>query len=442
MQYFLVGLVVLLVIAMVALLIIYLKIKKVNDKLHKQQLENEIQRNKLEEANKELEQAKNHAEKVSGYKSEFLANISHAIRTPLNAITGYIYLVQKQLDPDNANTYIHNVLVASENLGVIVNDLLDISKIEAGKMVIEKTNFNPMSIVTQAISTLKGMAEEKNIALELHLDPLVPDHLVGDPYRLSQILINLINNAIKFSANGQEVSINMEFELQNKECLLKIGVADKGIGIEEQVLETIFESFSQVSNSIARNQTGTGMGLAIVKRLVELQEGSIAVESEPGVGSKFKFQIPYEVCELDEGNVKGVAFYDNDEETNKGISVLLVEDNEINQELAIDTINSWGLPFKIEVANNGLEALELIEKHTYQIILMDIMMPIMDGHETTIRIRQTLEGEKSHIPIIGMTAHAFTEERKTALENGMNAYITKPFNPEELKQKMLSFVSK
>ncbi len=444
MLFFLLGLTILFAASLIMLLSFYLKMKKVNIKLHRQQQENELQRKKLEETNSELVEAKNHAEKISGYKSEFLANISHEIRTPLNAITGYIYLLQKQLDPDNKNTYIHNILTSSENLGVIINDLLDISKIEAGKMVIEQLCYNPVTVVTQVMSTLKYKAEEKNIAVELHLDPMIPDHLLGDPYRLSQILTNLVNNAIKFSESGQEVTINVNGILRNDIYELNIGVVDRGIGIEETKLANIFESFAQISSNTARNQTGTGMGLAIVKRLIELQKGSITVDSKVNEGSKFKFTIPYSIAPP-EMVIKKKKNTDNAVDNiniTKRVNILLVEDNEINQELAVDTINSWNMNFNIDIAQNGMEAIDMHEKNNYDIILMDIMMPLMDGNEATIHIRKKMAAPKCNIPIIGMTAHALPQEKHTAMENGMNEYVTKPFNPRELKQKIIDFTEK
>lgn len=419
-----------------------LKYKNYKRKLHKLQLDNELQRESIEKKSQEINTISEHAEKINGYKSEFLANISHEIRTPLNAITGYINLLQKQIDPKQTNTYIHNALIASGNLGIIINDLLDISRIEAGKMVIENTSFNPIQIVTHAISTLKLKAEEQNIAIDLHFDPLIPENLMGDPYRLSQILINLINNAIKFSEAGTEVSISVKCQTSTTDCELGFSIVDKGVGIAEDQLENIFESFTQISSNTARNQTGTGMGLAIVKRLVELQNGDINVESKLNEGSKFSFDIAYQIDLSEE--LTNSSDNNSDSKTISSIKechVLLVEDNEINQHLATDTILSWEGNYSVDIAGNGKIALEMLNKNKYDVVLMDIQMPVMDGHEATIQIRKSKEPIGS-IPIIGMTAHALPHEKDLAFKNGMSEYIIKPFNPDELQQKINSFVIK
>ncbi|MBI9065742.1 MAG: tetratricopeptide repeat protein [Salinivirgaceae bacterium] len=438
-----IGFSILLALLLLISLYFFRKLINVNKKLTTQQLKNETQKNDLQKANSELIDSKNKAEKLSAFKSQFLANISHEIRTPLNAITGYAKLISKNLIKETNRHHINHVIQASENMMVIINDLLDFSRIEAGKMVIDSIEFKPIEIISQTISTLKFRSDEKKIKLEVHIDPLVPSSVIGDPYRLSQILINLVNNAIKFSEKGQIISIETASERNNDNCILTFKVVDNGIGITESKLESIFESFTQAHSDTSRNHIGTGLGLAIVKRLIELQNGKITVKSKVNKGSEFQFYIPYKINVL-KNEYKKNTLATNSPTKPKSIEkyILLVEDNEINQELAKDTILSWNEKFIVDIAENGKEALELMQSKVYDVILMDIQMPVMDGHEATQYIRTSLPKPKCNTPIIGMTAHAMSSEKELALKNGMNEYIIKPFNPDELKQKIFSFIKK
>jgi len=424
-----------------ALFILYinLRLKRLNIRLKHQQGEIEEQKEELETANVQLLEAKNQAEKISGFKSDFLANISHEIRTPLNAISGYSKLLFNQTENPKNKHYLQNIIHASENMLIIINDLLDFSKIEAGKMMIEQTGFNAMSIVSQVLSSLKLKAEEKNISIEIHFAPEIPDQLTGDPYRLSQILTNLINNAIKFSWNGQVISIEANCITKEYTCLMIFKVSDHGIGIPEDKLESIFESFTQANSNTARNFGGAGLGLSIVKRLVELQNGTIRVNSKVNEGSVFTVEIEYPIGKVHKpmvlNNTKSMDKTDNHLKT----IILLVEDNEINQEIARDTILSWGDNYEVDIAVNGQEAINALENKVYHLVLMDIQMPVMDGNAATLFIRNKLPEPICDIPIIGMTAHGFSQEKETALNNGMNDYIVKPFNPDELRVKIDSF---
>ncbi len=418
------------------------KLKKINQQLKIQQLKIESQKKDLQETNTKLLEAKEEAEKNSDFKSQFLANISHEIRTPLNAIIGYTKLIDKNNQTNFNSNYLNNIIQASDNLSVIINDLLDFSKIEAGKMILEHADFHPFEIITHAISTLKYRAEEKNITCEIHIDPLIPGTLKGDPYRLSQIMINLISNALKFSKNHQVVTIEANCKIESNKCQLIFSVKDHGIGIEEDQLDTIFESFNQAQSDTSRIYGGTGLGLAIVKRLVTLQGGTVELQSKINEGSTFTIKIWYEIPPapvaqvfVKPGNKAQEIILDE-----KNYNILLVEDNLINQELAKDTINSWNLPFTVDIADNGRDALSALKNKKYHVILMDIQMPVMDGHEATKFIRNEMPEPISSIPIIGITAHALTSEKELAFKDGMNEYITKPFNPEELKQKIVSFV--
>jgi CheY-like chemotaxis protein/nitrogen-specific signal transduction histidine kinase len=422
-------------------LFFYKKLKAINANLLDKQCEIENQKKNLEETNKQLIEANKQAERMSNFKNQFLANISHEIRTPLNAITGYSKLLAKNITTESNSYYINQVTQAADNMTVIISDLLDFSKIEAGKMVLELKTFNPVKIITQTISTLKFRAEEKNIQLEIHIDPFIPQSIIGDPQRLSQILVNLINNAIKYSNDGQVVTIEAKCENHGEDCTMQFAITDKGVGIPELKLDTIFESFTQVTSDTSRIHEGTGLGLSIVKRLIELQHGTMSVKSKVKEGSTFSFAITYKIAmsERDENSTQNkpdkIVILPNT------YNILLVEDNLINQELAKDTIASWKEPFVVDIAENGKEAIMALQKKDFHLVLMDIQMPIMDGHEATQYIRNSLPAPKCNVPIIGMTAHAMSSEKELALKNGMNEYIIKPFNPEELKQKIIYFVT-
>ena len=441
MQILLITLIILLIVIIMLVLFFYKKLKAINANLLDKQSEIENQKKNLEETNKQLILANKQAERMSNFKNQFLANISHEIRTPLNAITGYSKLLAKNITSESNNYYINQVMQASDNMTVIISDLLDFSKIEAGKMVLELTKFNPLKIITQTISTLKFRAEEKNIQLEIHIDPFIPQSIIGDPHRLSQILINLINNAIKYSNDGQVVTIEAKCVNHGEDCTMQFAITDKGVGIPDLKLDTIFESFTQITSDTSRIHEGTGLGLSIVKRLIELQHGTITVKSKVKEGSTFSFSITYKIAmpEQDEITTNNIA--DKSVSLPKTYNILLVEDNLINQELAKDTIASWKEPFVVDIAENGKEAIIALQNKDFHLVLMDIQMPVMDGHEATQYIRSSLPKPKCNIPIIGMTAHAMTSEKELALKNGMNEYIIKPFNPEELKQKIIYFVT-
>lgn len=442
MQYLFITIIVLLCIIIGLGLFFFKKLKAINTDLLSKQKEIEAQKQDLQEKNKQLEEANIAANKLSDFKSQFLANISHEIRTPLNAIAGYSKLLANNLEKDNNIYHVNQVLQSSENMMIIINDLLDFSKIEAGKMVLEKVNFNPIKIITNAISTLKFKAEDKNIQLEIHIDPFIPKAIKGDPYRLSQILINLISNAIKFSNEGQVVTIEARCENNQEESKLTFAITDRGVGIPDKKLANIFESFTQVHSDTARLYEGTGLGLSIVKRLIELQNGYIEVQSKVKKGSVFTFSITYEIVTEVKPTESKQKSKKNKSILSESHNVLLVEDNAINQELAVDTIASWNEPIVVDVAENGKDAIIALQEKKYSAILMDIQMPIMDGHEATQYIRNSLPEPQCKIPIIGMTAHAMSSEKEIALKNGMDEYITKPFNPDELKQKLIDFISK
>ncbi len=418
-------------------------------KLQKALYENEQQRQKLQEAfdlinrqNEELERANAEIKEHTKMKERFLANTSHEIRTPLNAIIGFTNLLLKEDLKQHQLDYLKNIKASSDNLLVVLNDILDISKIEAGKMTFESIPFLIFDLVEILIKTIEIKAQEKEHDLICEIDPQIPPVLIGDPTRLNQILINLLSNAIKFTPTKGRVSLKVKLKEKNtSQVVIEFEVSDTGIGIAPEKIPQIFNAFSQAETSTTRKFGGTGLGLSIVKNLVELQNGEIFVESTPEQGSRFTFYLAFGIGQLSElltQDRKEVTLHKHEAEN---ISILLVEDNKINQQLALDTIRSWHKEIRIEVAENGHEALEKLKSEEYSMIFMDIQMPFLDGIETTRRIRQGEIKGKENIPIIAMTAHALKEEKEKCLAAGMNDYLTKPFIPEDLYLKIKNFGS-
>lgn len=379
---------------------------------------------------KALINAKIMAEESMKSKERFLANMSHEIRTPMNAVIGMTNLLLNNTSLTTEQTeYVEIIKQSSDNLLVIINDILDFSKIESGKITFESAAFSLSNLVQKVISILNVKASQKGLKLVVSVDSLCPDMIVGDSVRLNQILVNLVGNAIKFTHEGRvEIKIDVESS-SNESAVLRISVIDTGIGVAEEKLKHIFDSFSQAGNDTTRLYGGTGLGLAITKQLIELQGGKIWVQSHIGKGSTFCFNLPFKLSQkeiepvtIENEPVKTVKFH--------GRHILLVEDNYFNQVVAKKTLQSFGVT--CDIAENGLQALDKLKiNHAYELILMDIQMPEMDGYETTSRIR-TQEGPYKNIPIIAMTAGALKGDDEKCLNAGMNAYISKPFNPEYL----------
>ncbi len=381
--------------------------------------------------------AKLEAEDARRSQEQFLANMSHEIRTPMNGIIGMTQLIAGTKLTEEQEEYVETIKESAANLLVIINDILDFTKIVAGKVLLEKVDYIFKDVVNNCIRITGFKAEEKSILLTSEIDKRIHPVLCGDPVRLNQILINLIGNAIKFTEKGQvKVFVELIGE-DEKHVNLKFSVQDTGIGIAENNINSVFESFTQESSSTTRKYGGTGLGLTITKQLIELQGGTISVISKPGIGSTFSFSLT-----LRKGNINiipAAKIIDNINEKQSvkpfsGIKILLVEDNLINQKVASYTLTKQGA--EVDIANHGKEGIELIERNIYDVILMDIQMPEMDGFETAHYIRNHIREAINETPIIAMTASALVSEKTKCLAAGMNDYISKPFQAKELHDKI------
>ncbi len=378
---------------------------------------------------KELREAKELAEQSALAKEQFLANMSHEIRTPMNSILGFAALLQKTDLSHEQTEYTNAIYTSGENLLGIINDILDYSKIEAGMMPVESIVFEPRDIFNSIHVLFGQRAKQKNLQLLFDVDPRVPHRLIGDPGHLTQILTNLIGNALKFTEKG---SVQLEVKLLNttkREASLLLCVRDTGIGIPKDKLPVIFERFNQASNTTSRKYGGTGLGLSIVKKLVDINGGTIQARSEQGKGSDFEISISYPVAAEQTGTpTTGLP---GNEQGRLSANILLVEDNSLNQKLALKVLGDFGC--KTELAENGRVAVNKLRTQQFDLVLMDIQMPEMDGYEAASLIRK---GLLSEVPIIAMTAHAMSSEKEKCLALGMNDYISKPFQEEDLFKKI------
>ena len=388
----------------------------------------------------ELMQAKQQAEDLAKTKEDFLSNMSHEIRTPLNAVNGMTHLLMQENPRKDQMDYLNTLKFSAENLLVLINDILDFSKIEAGKIAFESIDFSLRNLAENIKQSLEYKLEEKDVQIKTVISPEVPEVLIGDPVRLGQILNNLIGNAIKFTDKGH-VQVQVEVEkLSSEDVQLHFSVSDTGIGIPEDKLDSIFESFTQASTETTRRYGGTGLGLAITQRLLELMESQIQVESKVGVGSDFSFSLKLKRSASlkveNNGNETGVVSYASLEQHN--YQVLVVEDNRINQMVARKFLHKWGL--STTFADNGKMALERMEDQRFDLILMDLQMPEMDGYETTRQIRGMSDNYFKQVPIVALTASAMSDVCDHVLEIGMNDYISKPFVPADLYTKVSRYL--
>jgi signal transduction histidine kinase/ActR/RegA family two-component response regulator len=393
----------------------------------------------LQHKNEIIKAEKEKAEASEKAKHQFLANMSHEIRTPMNAIKGMTDILIRRNPQEDQKEYLEGIKQSSDSLLVIINDILDISKIEASKVELEHETFSVNELVNNVHTIMHFKAEEKRLELIKEM-PAEELNVKGDATRLRQILINLIGNAIKFTEKGLVTTTIQSEKVQDK-LNLHFTVSDTGIGIDKDRMSKIFESFEQAYSDTSRKFGGTGLGLSISKKLVELHNGSIWVESEKGKGSQFHFTIPYAIAQTKVAVVPTEDINVNTATGLKGIRILLVEDNAFNVVVAQEELEDAIDGVYVAVAENGLIAVEQLKSADFDVILMDVQMPVMNGFEATKAIRN-LDSEKAHTPIIAMTANVLKEEVDLCYQAGMNDFIGKPFDTKELLNKIYNLTNK
>ena len=392
---------------------------------------------KQEQLIEALDQSQQQEKKLTAIKDQFLANMSHEIRTPMNAVLGFANLLQQQPMNDKSREYVTAIHSAGENLLDIINDILDISKIESGMMRLEPVSFSLRGMLHSLQTMFLPKATEKQLSLSVDIDDNVPDIIFGDVMRLTQVLINLINNAIKFTHQGKvNITVSLLGALDQSVRLL-FTVTDTGIGIASDKLPAIFDRFNQAEADTTRKYGGTGLGLTIVKQLVELQHGALTVESEAGKGSSFKVELPYVLGEMLPENGDAYSQEHFSLVHRPDIRLLVAEDNKMNQDLLRHLLGNRQLHYQL--VTNGQDAITALSKTHFDLVLMDIQMPEMDGYTAARKIRSELH---SNIPVIAMTAHAMAGEREKCLQAGMNEYLAKPIREEELYRMIQVFTGK
>lgn len=438
------------------------KLKDANRKLNKEIADAKQAQAALAKAHDELEEkvaartaelilAKEAAENANRAKDTFLVDMSHEIRTPVSGIIGCTYLVMKSDLSEKQREQMNHIKLSCDHLLSVINDILDLSKIEAGRLQLTKTKFHLPTLVETVIATLTPKSQEKKLALSYHIEPNVPQDFIGDPTRLRQVLFNLVYNAIKFTGTGEVRLCCRVMEHTPRKTTLQFSVMDTGIGLTTEQLDRIFKRFAQADEQTRASDGGTGLGLFISKHLVKLMGGDIWVESAPGSGSSFNFTVRLPVhhgkmhtvhdsdqsgslCQRAATAPPMIEDKENSDPKRCGLEILLVEDDLINRKMEANMLEKMGAC--VTTAENGTEALKTMEKRRFDIILMDVKMPVMDGIETTRRIREGQVKGANHIPIIAMTAHAMPGDSERFLRAGMNDYISKPIDPDTLLAKL------
>jgi PAS domain S-box-containing protein len=391
-------------------------------------------KNKAEEATKVAEELTRIAEVAVNAKQQFLSNMSHEIRTPMNAIIGFTKVLLKTEMTDKQMEYLSAIKVSGEALTVLINDILDLAKVDSGRMTFEQIPFKMETSLSAMLHLFETKIREKNLELIKNYDKNIPEVLIGDPIRLHQIILNLVSNAVKFTSEGK-ITVSVSVLSEDADSVtLEFAISDTGIGISKEKIETVFEVFQQASSGTSRLYGGTGLGLAIVKQLVEPQGGSISVKSKLEEGTTFSFTLSFQKTE--EKALADLDLVKLDPEI-KNIRILVVEDIALNQLLMKTILNEFG--FEFDVASNGKIAIEKLQHNTYDIILMDLQMPEMNGFEATEYIRNKMN---SKIPIVALTADVTTVDLAKCRSVGMNDYLSKPVDDRLLYNKIAEFVKK
>jgi CheY-like chemotaxis protein len=385
----------------------------------------------------ELKEAKSKAEAAMKAKQLFLSNMSHEIRTPMNAVIGFTNVILKTQLTEKQKEYVDAIKVSGDALIVLINDILDIAKVDAGKMTFEQTPFALIPSISATLHLFEPKITEKNIALVTEYDTAIPEMVEGDPVRLRQIILNLLSNAVKFTDKGKiTVSVRMLSEGAD-DTTIEFLVADTGIGIPEDKLEYIFGDFQQASDQTSRLYGGTGLGLSIVKQFVELQGGTLIVHSQPGQGSTFGFVLGFKKAATEAAEIAPTDHTAKAATAVESIRVLVAEDMPLNQLLIKIILKDFG--FEVDIATNGKMAIEMLQQNKYDIILMDLLMPEINGFEATAHIRSQID---PHIPIIALTADVTTVDLEKCTAIGMNDYMSKPVDEKILYTKIMKYLTK